>query len=60
MFPEVTADLGCEQNTSTSAQFAVLFVEFALEDELLKVHVSHGDSHWLQTALLTQVSHLSL
>lgn len=60
MFPEVTADLGCKQNASTSAQFAVLFVEFALEDELLEVNVSHGDSNRLQTALFTQVPHLPL
>ena len=60
MFPEITADLGCKQNASTSTQFAVLFVEFALEDELLKVNISHGDSNRLQIALFTQVPHLSL
>lgn len=60
MFPEITADFGCEQNASTSTQFAVLFVEFALEDKLLKVHISHGHSNWLQIAFFTQVPHLSL
>lgn len=60
MFPEITADLGCKQNASTSTQFAVLFVEFALEDKLLKVNISHGDSNRLQIALFTQVPHLSL
>lgn len=60
VFPEVTADLGCKQNASTSTQFAVLFVKFALENKLLKVNVSHGHSNWLQIAFFTQIPHFSL
>lgn len=55
---EVTADLGSQQNTGASTQFAVLFVELALQYKLLKVHIGHGHSHGLQAALFGQVPHL--
>lgn len=55
---EVTADLGGQQNTGASTQFAVLFVELALQYKLLKVHVGHGNGHRFQAALFRQVPHL--
>lgn len=57
--PEVTADLGGKQHTSTSTQLPVLFVELALQHELLKVHIGHGHSHRLQATFFRQVPHLS-
>lgn len=57
---EVTADLGSQQNTGASTQFAVLFVELALQYELLKVHIGHGHGHRLQAAFFRKVPHLPL
>lgn len=57
---EVTADLGSQQNASSSTQFAVVLVELALQHQLLKVHVGHGHGHGLQAALLRQGAHLPL
>lgn len=42
MFLQVSTDLGCEEDAGPRAEFAVLFVEFTLEHQLLKVNEGHG------------------
>lgn len=58
---EVSADLGCQQDAGSGAEFAVLLVEFALQHQLLEVHEGHGDGGLLEAALvLGQLPDLSL
>lgn len=60
VFLEITADLGCQQDTSSSTEFTVLLVQFALKNKFFKVDKSHGNCRFLKaTFILGQFSYLS-
>lgn len=59
MFLEVAADLGRQEDAGSSAEFAILLVQFALKNELFEVDESHGHCRFLITAfILGQLSYL--
>lgn len=61
MLLEVSANLGSKQDAGTGAEFAVLLVEFPLEDQLLEVDEGHGYGGFLiATLFLGQFTDLSL
>lgn len=61
MLLEVSANLGGEQDAGAGTEFAVLLVEFPLEDQLLEVDEGHGYGGFLiATLLLGQLTDLSL
>lgn len=49
---QVSPDLGGQQHTRAGAQFAVLFVQFALKNQFLEVDKSHGHRQLLVAALV--------
>lgn len=58
---EVTANLGSQEDAGTCAELAVLFIQFASEGQLLKVHKRHGHRRLLiATVLLSQFAYLFL
>lgn len=61
MLLQVSADLGCQEDAGSGAEFAVLLVEFALQHQLLEIHEGHGYGWLLKAALvLGQLPDLSL
>lgn len=61
VFLQVSTNLGGEEDAGAGAQFAVLLVEFALQNQLLKVHKGHRHCWFLvPTLLLSQLPDLPL
>lgn len=60
VFLKITANLGCQEDAGSSAEFAVLFVQLALKNEFFEVDESHGHSRLLVPAfILGQFFYLS-
>lgn len=52
MLLKVTANLGCQEDAGSSAEFTVLFVQLALKNEFFEVDESHGHSRLLIPAFI--------
>lgn len=60
MLLQIAADLGGQKDAGAGAQFAVLFVEFALQHQLLEINKGHGHGGLLEPELLCQLPDLPL
>lgn len=59
MFLQITTNLCCQKDTGSSAEFTILFVQFALKNKFFKVDKSHGHCGLLVTTfILSQFSYL--